>query len=149
MFEIGWSELLVIGVVALIAIGPKELPGVLRTAGQWIGKIRRMAAEFQGQFQEAIREAEMTDLKKQIDDVTSGLDTKFDPLDYHDSSWKPEGDKPVEPVASAATPPSGTPEPPAVSAPEPAAPPPVSEPAATTAQPDLAPTPAGEGSRPA
>ena len=46
MFDIGWSELLVIAVVALIAIGPKELPGVLRTIGQWMGKARRMAANF-------------------------------------------------------------------------------------------------------
>ena len=51
MFDIGWGELLVIGVVALIVIGPKELPGVLRSLGHWMGKIRRMAAEFQGQFQ--------------------------------------------------------------------------------------------------
>ena len=64
MFDIGWSELVVIAVVALIAIGPKELPGVLRTVGQYMGKIRRMASEFQGQFQEAMREAEMADLKK-------------------------------------------------------------------------------------
>ena len=70
MFDIGWSELLVIGVVALIAIGPKELPGVLRTVGQWMGKIRRMASEFQGQFQEAMREAEMADIKKQVDEMT-------------------------------------------------------------------------------
>jgi sec-independent protein translocase protein TatB len=70
MFDIGWSELLVIGVVALIAIGPKELPGVLRMVGQWLGKARRMASEFQGQFQEAMREAEVADLKKQFDDVS-------------------------------------------------------------------------------
>ena len=69
MFDIGWSELLVIAVVALIAIGPKELPGVLRMVGQWMGKARRMAAEFQGQFQEAMREAEMADLKKSFDEV--------------------------------------------------------------------------------
>jgi len=69
MFDIGWSELLVIGVVALIAIGPKELPGVLRMVGQWMGKARRMASEFQGQFQEAMREAEMADLKKSFDEV--------------------------------------------------------------------------------
>jgi sec-independent protein translocase protein TatB len=70
MFDIGWSELVVIGVVALIAIGPKELPGVLRMVGQWIGKARRMAGEFQGQFQEAMREAEVADLKKQFDEVS-------------------------------------------------------------------------------
>jgi sec-independent protein translocase protein TatB len=82
MFDIGWSELLVIGAVALIAIGPKELPGVLRAVGHWMGKIRRMASEFQGQFQEAMREAELADVKKQFDDMTSvtGDLTKFDPL---------------------------------------------------------------------
>jgi sec-independent protein translocase protein TatB len=69
MFDIGWSELVVIAVVALIAIGPKELPGVLRMVGQWMGKARRMAAEFQGQFQEAMREAEMAELKKGFDEV--------------------------------------------------------------------------------
>ncbi|NWG26280.1 MAG: twin-arginine translocase subunit TatB [Pseudorhodoplanes sp.] len=71
MFDIGWSELLVIGVVALIAIGPKELPGVLRMVGQWAGKVRRMASEFQGQFQDAMREAEMADLKRQFDEAAS------------------------------------------------------------------------------
>ena len=69
MFDIGWSELVVIAVVALIAIGPKELPGVLRMVGQWMGKARKMAAEFQSQFNEAMREAEMADLKKTFDDV--------------------------------------------------------------------------------
>jgi sec-independent protein translocase protein TatB len=69
MFDIGWSELVVIAAVALIAIGPKELPGVLRMVGQWMGKARKMAGEFQGQFQEAMREAEMADLKKSFDEV--------------------------------------------------------------------------------
>jgi sec-independent protein translocase protein TatB len=82
MFDIGWGELVVIGIVALIAIGPKELPTVLRTLGQWMGKVRRMAAEFQGQFQEAMREAEMADLKKQADDLASTVSgvTNFDPM---------------------------------------------------------------------
>jgi sec-independent protein translocase protein TatB len=77
MFDIGWSEFVLIAVVALIAIGPKELPGVLRTVGQWMGKARKMAAEFQSQFQEAMREAEMADLKKSFDEVreaASGFD---------------------------------------------------------------------------
>jgi sec-independent protein translocase protein TatB len=69
MFDIGWSEFVLIAVVALIAIGPKELPGVLRMVGQWMGKARKMAAEFQSQFQEAMREAEMADLKKSFDEV--------------------------------------------------------------------------------
>lgn len=82
MFDIGWSELVLIGLVALIVIGPKELPTVLRTAGQWMGKVKRMAAEFQGQFQEALREAEVADLKQQADDLSGELKniTEYDPL---------------------------------------------------------------------
>ncbi len=74
MFNFGWGELVVIGIVALIAIGPKELPTVLRTLGQWMGKVRRMANEFQGQFQEALREAEFADLKKHADDISSSVE---------------------------------------------------------------------------
>ncbi len=73
MFGFGWGEMVVIGIVALIAIGPKELPTVLRSIGHWMGKIRRMANEFQGQFNEALREAELTDLKKQAEDFTAGI----------------------------------------------------------------------------
>src|ERR1700740_2142931 len=79
MFDISWSEFLLIGIVALVVIGPKELPGVLRTLGQWTRKVRGMASEFQNQFQEAMREAEMADLKKQVDDMAHGV-TDIDPL---------------------------------------------------------------------
>jgi sec-independent protein translocase protein TatB len=83
MFDIGWSELLLIGIIALIAIGPKELPGALRTLGQWMAKIRRMASEFQGQFQEAMREAEIEQLKKELDDMAAKATeyALFDPID--------------------------------------------------------------------
>ena len=83
MFDIGWGELLLIGIVALIAIGPKELPGALRSLGQWMTKIRRMASEFQNQFHEAMREAELSDLKKEVDDMASQASkmTHFDVLD--------------------------------------------------------------------
>src|SRR3569833_2416260 len=105
MFDIGWGELVVIGVVALIVIGPKELPTVLRTVGQWMTKIRRMAAEFQGQFQEAMREAELSELKKQVDaanDLTRGMGD-FIPLDTarkemesaFEAGTKPSTTKPV------------------------------------------------------
>jgi len=82
MFDIGWGELVVIGIVALIAIGPKELPTVLRTLGQFMGKVRRMANEFQGQFQEAMREAEMADLKKHAEDIKSSVGdiANFNPM---------------------------------------------------------------------
>jgi sec-independent protein translocase protein TatB len=105
MFDIGWSELVVIAVVALIAIGPKELPGVLRMVGQWMGKARKMAGEFQGQFQEAMREAEMADLKKSFDEVkeaatgfASGNIMTSLQKDVSDSLQIGEIDKPAEPV---------------------------------------------------
>jgi len=120
MFDVGWSELIVIAVVALIAIGPKELPGVLRMVGQWMAKIRRMAADFQGQFNEAMREAEMADIKKQFDDIKdtaksftganllSDVQKDFDdalkledkPADDKPTDDKPSEDKPAEPAAS-------------------------------------------------
>ncbi|RXG91641.1 Sec-independent protein translocase protein TatB [Bradyrhizobium zhanjiangense] len=111
MFDIGWSELVLIGVVALIAIGPKELPGVLRMVGQWMGKARKMAAEFQGQFQEAMREAEMADLKKSFDEVKEAA-TGFNPLtslqkDVSDALRVDALDKPAEtPAISAVEPPA-------------------------------------------
>jgi len=131
MFDISWSELLLIAVVALVFIGPKELPGVLRTVGQWTGKIRRMAAEFQDQFREAIREAEVADLKKDIDEATSKLNAGLDPFAGVDTSttWKPS-----EPTASA--PPAADAAPPAAAQSAPAEPAPaLAEPAPATAEP--------------
>jgi sec-independent protein translocase protein TatB len=100
MFDIGWGEFVVIGVVALVVIGPKELPGVLRAVGQWTTKIRRMAAEFQSQFQEALREAEMADLKKDVENLnaevrsaTAGVTSKFDEFEApHSSQWQPKSE---------------------------------------------------------
>jgi sec-independent protein translocase protein TatB len=131
MFDIGWSELVVIAVVALIAIGPKELPGVLRMVGQWMGKARKMAAEFQGQFQEAMREAEMADIKKSFDEVkeaatgiASGNIMTSLQKDVSDSLQIGDIDKPAETQAAtdvAATPaiePPVTPTTPAAPTPE-------------------------------
>jgi sec-independent protein translocase protein TatB len=80
MFDIGWGKLILIGIVALIVIGPKELPGALRTLGQWVAKIRRMAGEFQNQFHEAMREAELADLKKEVDEMAAQA-AHFNPID--------------------------------------------------------------------
>jgi sec-independent protein translocase protein TatB len=98
MFDIGWGEFLVIGIVALIVIGPKELPGVLRSIGQGMTKIRRMASEFQGQFNEAMREAEMSDLKKQVDEFSNTARgfTHYDPMN-------PDGLEPKTPAAPDST----------------------------------------------
>jgi sec-independent protein translocase protein TatB len=159
MFDIGWSEFVVIGVVALIVIGPKELPAVLRAIGQWTTKIRRMAGEFQSQFQEAMREAEMADLKKQVDelgDAAKGLAS--DPLDFKEATkWEPKTDSAANTTPDAAsTPASETPgpEPASAAAPEPAA---VEDPSTQTSAPqasssqtsDAAPAPdAGASSDP-
>jgi sec-independent protein translocase protein TatB len=82
MFDLSWSELLLIGIVALIFIGPKELPGVLRTLGQWMSKVRRMAGDFQNQFHDAMREAELADIKKEVDEMAAHAAnySNFDPL---------------------------------------------------------------------
>jgi sec-independent protein translocase protein TatB len=75
MFDIGWSELLVIAVVAIVVIGPKDLPRVLRSVGRWTGQVKRMARDFQGQFNEALREAELDSVKKEVENLG-----KIDPL---------------------------------------------------------------------
>src|SRR5476649_644593 len=146
MFNLGWGELVVIGIVALIAIGPKELPTVLRTLGQWMGKVRRMANEFQGQFQEALREAEFADLKKHADDISSSVSefSTMDPLadmqkDVERSFEEtPAADTPppVTPAVDAANPaPAALPEPP----PLPAIDVPLPEPPAAVTEADFAP----------
>ncbi|MBJ7406191.1 MAG: twin-arginine translocase subunit TatB [Bradyrhizobium sp.] len=122
MFDIGWSELVLVGVVALIAIGPKELPGVLRMVGQWMSKARKMAAEFQGQFQEAMREAEMADLKKSFDEVKEAA-TGFNPLtslqkDVSDALRVDALDKPAETSATTVVEPPSTPTTPETPTPE-------------------------------
>jgi sec-independent protein translocase protein TatB len=82
MFDFDAGKLIVIGIVALIVIGPKELPRVLRQLGQAYTKMRRMAADFQGQFMDAMREAELDDIKKDLQSVgdATKLDVAFNPL---------------------------------------------------------------------
>jgi sec-independent protein translocase protein TatB len=125
MFDISWGKLVIIGVVALLVIGPKELPGVLRQLGQAMAKIRRMAAEFQGQFQEAMREAEMADLKKEFEETTSSLKSTFDTTDIKNELEKMIQDPAIATAPGAenvaATPPT-----------DPTAPPPEVPPSAPT-----------------
>jgi sec-independent protein translocase protein TatB len=71
MFDIAWSELLLIAVVALIFIGPKELPHVLHSMGRMVAKIRRQADEFRRQFDDSVREAGYEDLHKNIQEFRS------------------------------------------------------------------------------
>lgn len=137
MFDISWSEFLLIGIVALIVIGPKELPAVMRMLGQWTRKVRGMASEFQNQFQEAIREAEMADLKKEVDDLAQDV-KNFDPLKEVRADLESTGEDVKRSLSS--TPGSSTPEAAATLSdsraemalpePQPEAPPAASEPAA-------------------
>lgn len=69
MFDIGWSELLVIGVVAIVVVGPKDLPRLMRTFGSYTGRARRMAADFQRQFEEAVRDTEIEEVRKAMQDL--------------------------------------------------------------------------------
>lgn len=75
MLEVGWSEMLVIAVVMIVVVGPKDLPGMLRTFGRTAAKLRGMAGDFQKQFNEALQEAELDDLKKSVDQLR-GLNPK-------------------------------------------------------------------------
>jgi sec-independent protein translocase protein TatB len=78
MFDITSSKLLILAVVALIVVGPKDLPILLRTLGKYLGVIRRHAAEFRGQFDEAMREAELDGLKKEFDAVSREVRSTID-----------------------------------------------------------------------
>ena len=81
MFDIGWSEILVIIVVAIVVVGPKELPRLMGTFGRYAGKLRRAAAEFQRQFDDAIRDTEMAEVKKVMESVraeTAAQACRFD-----------------------------------------------------------------------
>jgi sec-independent protein translocase protein TatB len=71
MFDLAWSHILLIGVVALLVIGPKDLPRVLRTAGFWVGRARSVAREFQNSLDQMIREAELEDVRKQVESAAT------------------------------------------------------------------------------
>ena len=117
MFDIAWSEMVVIGAVALIAIGPKDLPKALRAVGAMTAKARRMAAEFQDHFREAMREAELESVKQEVANIhqdlssaTSGLQSDFNSI----GSQLPNSSEPVvrpAPSSVGAAPP-GSAEPP-------------------------------------
>jgi sec-independent protein translocase protein TatB len=97
MFGIDSPELLVIAVVALVVIGPKELPGLLRTWGRWMAQMRGMASEFRGHVDEMIRQTELEDVKKQLAGTSDGLDLKsLDPtqqIRQHIQEGMAEGEK--------------------------------------------------------
>lgn len=86
MFDLDFSKMILVGIVALAVIPPKDLPRVMRTVGQTLGKMRRMASEFQGQFMDAMREvereADLDSVKKEFQAISdqAKIDTSFDPV---------------------------------------------------------------------
>ena len=76
MFDIGWDELLLIALVALVVIGPKDLPGVLRTLGQWAARARSLAGEFRSHVDDMMREAQVDEMKREFTDMANPLGRK-------------------------------------------------------------------------
>ncbi len=96
MFDIGWPEMAVVAVIALIIIGPKDLPRILRYAGRWAGKARKVANEFRRNFDDMVRESELDEVKKSVDQAGS-----FNPVKDIGNSIDPTGEmkKDIESLA--------------------------------------------------
>ncbi len=142
MFDIAWSELALVGAVALIVIGPKDLPKVMRVMGQWTRKARLLAGEFQHNFDELVRQAELDEVRKQVQSVNPAavkqkfqqeMETLIDPKAIEEAlRVAPDQGRSAQAAASGAP----TPGPDVI-------PPPPPEIAPTPA-PDIIPTPAPE-----
>lgn len=120
MFDVGWQELMLIGVVALVVVGPKDLPLALRTGAKWIRKARGLAREFQSGLNEVVREAELDEIKKQVEQQAQEIQA-FDPAKEAEKFLDPDSElakelrlmdgssgieeaKPAEPPPAAAAP---------------------------------------------
>src|SRR6201992_928506 len=111
MFDLfSWSHILILLVVALVVVGPKELPRMMHMAGKWAGKARAMANEFRKSFDDMARQAELDELRKEIDalrthrplaDIQSALDKSFIPPDMQSSPMAPAQASVTTPLASA------------------------------------------------
>ena len=129
MFDIGWTEMFVVIVVAVIVIGPKDLPRTLRTVGQWLGKVRAVGRDFQRGLDDMIRETELDEVKKQIDsavkldlkkevenaiDPTGTIKDAMQPVEVPDIGGEPKKKKDTDteavkaPAAAAAAEPAAT-----------------------------------------
>ena len=102
MFDIGAAELLVIVVVAILVIGPKDMPAAMRAAGRWIGKLRRMSAHFRSGIDEMVRQAEIEEMEEKWSQRNKEIMAKYP------TGSEPEGGTPeelvppqMEPLASA------------------------------------------------
>jgi len=86
MLDIGWIEIMVIAVVALFVVGPKDIPKALKTIGIWVGKLRSLSREFQSTVEDAVRDSELDEVKKQIESAKTGFKKEIN------ESVDPEGE---------------------------------------------------------
>ncbi|MEQ8825140.1 MAG: Sec-independent protein translocase protein TatB [Filomicrobium sp.] len=98
MFDIGWSELLIIGVLALIVVGPKDMPALLRTIGKYLGIIRKQASEFRAQFDEALKETEFDQIRQDMAGLKQDISSTV-----HQASKQIEKDLDAGPMDGSAT----------------------------------------------
>ncbi len=91
MFDFDLGKMLVVAIVALAVIPPKDLPRVMRTVGQMMGKMRRMASEFQGQFMDAMREAEFESVRKELADLNQKATASIAEMNEKATSFDPAG----------------------------------------------------------
>jgi sec-independent protein translocase protein TatB len=98
LFDFGWSEILLIGVVALVVIGPKDMPKALRVAGYWMRKARALSQEFHNSVEEVMREAELAEMRQELKKATEiDLDAEFERRIEPDGSLAPQLEPPQLP----------------------------------------------------
>ena len=108
MLDFSWSHILIVLIVALVVVGPKDLPRLMRTVGQWAGKARRMAGEFRKSFDEMARQSELDELRKEIANMRSERPLSGLERDLH-QKIVPDEMKSAAPLATETVPePTGT-----------------------------------------
>ena len=104
MLDFSWSHILIVLIVALVVVGPKDLPRLMRMMGQWAGRARRMAEQFRASFDEMARQSELEELRAEIDSLRKErLGNSILPPNVHQ---EPEPPAPPKPVVSGAEPPA-------------------------------------------
>ena len=111
MFDFSWSELALIGVVALVVIGPKDLPRVMRTVGLWVGKARAIAREFQSSLDQMIRESELEEMRKSVErastvNLAHEIERTIDPAGELQKTLEPPSPPPPMPATPESPPPA-------------------------------------------